>query len=183
MHAKTLIVAASLALLGTAPAAWAHDPNEHDPNQETTQSYDYNYLDAGQMERVLEVAHEIDDTATSIHRLAERNNRRPSSRENEVLVRLHELNDRAHHFHAVVESNRQDPQHTADDFQSLLDSYYAVTDSLHTMRRRPYIDRGMNHISDLLDELTAFYGVDDLHNRSGSSNGYSSHGEYRPPVH
>jgi len=38
----------------------------------------------------------------------------------------------------------------------------------------------MNHIADLLDELTAFYGVDNLQDRS--DNGFTPHGDYRPPV-
>lgn len=183
MHAKTLILAASLTLLATAPAAWAQYPREAE------QGYDYNYLDAGQMERVMEVAHEIDNTASYMSRMAERMNRRPNSRENQVVVDLHELRDRARHFHRETESYRQNPQHTADDFQVLVDSYYSASQSLRSIRRRPYLDRAMSHVANLLNELTPFYGVDYL--QAPSDNGYGDrdddyghrrHGEYRPPV-
>src|SRR5207244_11907286 len=111
--ANNLILAASLTLLGTAPAAWAQYPYR------TYRSYEYRSMESS---RMLQVVHSMDTTAQWMSRMADRNNRRPDDAEAVALDRLHDLSIRARHFEAEVSRYRQDPQHTEDDFQAVVDA-------------------------------------------------------------
>jgi uncharacterized membrane protein YccC len=180
MHPKTLILAASLTLLGTAPAAWA----QNDPPPE------HRYPDSAHIERVIGVAQDMSRTAAYMSREAERNNRRPNDAEGAMLDRLRELTTRAKHFEGTVEQFRQSPERTSEDFQALVSTFDATADALRTTNRRPYIDRGMAHIARLMDELSPYYGrTGDFRERHGyRDQGDDSHRDNnrdrdnRPPV-
>jgi hypothetical protein len=149
MKAKTLILAASLTVLGTAPAAWA----QYDRYDRSDRRYP-----EGNIERVVTEAHQIAETALSMTRQAERNNRRPDWREAEALGRLRDFASRARRFEAEVNRYRQDRRHTADDFRALVDSYNVAERALRQINGRPYIDRGMDRIAGLMDDLAPYYG-------------------------
>jgi CHAD domain-containing protein len=145
---KAILTTAAILALSLAAASQAQDRvRDH-----------ARYPEIVQMDRVAAIAREIESTADQIHRQAERNNRRPDSAEETALVNLHELSAAARHFRRQAESYRQDPNHTADDFQALLDRFYATADALNDISRRPYIDSGMSRIYRLMDELTPMYG-------------------------
>ncbi len=148
MHPKTLILAASLTLLGTAPMAWAQPgpPPEH------------RYPDSAHIERVIGMAQDMSRTAASMTREAERNNRRPNNEEAAMLDRLRELTTRTKHFQSEVERFRQSPERTAEEFQAMVATFDATADALRSTNRRPYVDRGMAHIARLMDDLSPFYG-------------------------
>jgi hypothetical protein len=166
---KRITVFAALLALSLAPALQAQYRGNRDRD-----SYRYSYPNSGQMERVAALAHEIDDVATSIRRQAERNNRRPDRDEARMLADLRELDGRASHFHAQVESYRQDPRHTADDFAALEDAFFRLGETLRYVNRRPYIDRGLDRIYPLMNELSRYYG------RSGyDRRGYDRYGQDR----
>lgn len=156
MRTTPLLAAATLAL-GLAPAAWAQRYPDYGPYSGPYSDRGYSGQSAS--ERAMILAHEVEDTAAWIHRTAERNNRRPNRAEDAMLAQLHELNDAARHFHGQVERYRQDPRHTRDDFRELVAAYRDTWDVLDYTGRRDYIDRGMQRIGYLLDELSRYYGV------------------------
>ena len=179
MHSKSLLLAASLTLLGTAPAAWAQSappaPMEH------------RYPDADHIERVIGAAQDMSRTAAAMSRDARHNNRRPNNEEAAMLDRLQELTTRAKHFETEVTQFRRSPEHTAEDFQALVTTFDATADALRTTNRRPYIDRGMAHIARLMDELSPYYGRSaDFRERHGYHDQDDDHRDHdrdnRPPV-
>lgn len=192
MNAKTLIAAASLTLLGAAPAAWAqYDRNGND-------RYDRRY-DSAQIDRVVAEAHQISETAVSMSRQAERYGRRQSGREAEALDRLRDLSNRAIHFEREVGRYRQDPRHTSADFQVMVDAFNSAERAVRRINGRPYVDRGMDRIAGYLDELAPYYGQEaGFRSRYGyrdrdrdgyrdrDRDGYRDRGDdrdgYRPPV-
>jgi hypothetical protein len=116
------------------------------------------YPDVARMERVSELAHQIDETASWIHRQFERNNRRPDWAESRAASQLHELHGAAARFHDVSESYRPTPRRTVDEFARLVQAFYATDRSLSRISRRPYVDRGMERIYVLMNELGRYYG-------------------------
>jgi hypothetical protein len=149
MRTTPLLAAATLAL-ALAPAAWAQRYPDYRPD------YRPGY---GQTDRIESLARQVEDTAAYIHHTAERNNRRPDRYESQMLAQLHELNDAARHFRHEVEGYRQDTRHTRDDFRDLVGVYRDTWNVLDNTGRRDYIDRGMQRIGYLLDELSRSYGV------------------------
>jgi hypothetical protein len=154
MYAKTLILAAGLTVLGSAPAAFAQYRPYDRPD---APGYDQRYQDYGQVTRA---ARSLQETATSMSYQAYRNNRRPNRDEAEVLQSLRDLAGRARHFQSEVGRYRRDPRHTADDFQALADSFDATASAMRSIDRRPYLDRGMARVAFFLDQLAPFYGRD-----------------------
>jgi hypothetical protein len=135
--------------------------NHQYPDQRYQNQYqDQNdrYPDAEHIDRVSELAHAIDETATYIHRQFERNNRRPNPAEAQAMEYLHALNDRAAHFHDEVESNQENPRHTVRDFAALEDAFNDAVMALRQTPRRSYVDRGMVRIYTLMNELAGYYG-------------------------
>ena len=116
------------------------------------------FPDAGHLDRVSAIAHEIDETATDIHRQYERNNRRPDRAEARAMDRLHELNVSASRFHDATESYRREPRRTARAFAALESSFNDAARSLRRVQPRPYVDRGMDRIYVLMNELGGYYG-------------------------
>ena len=135
--------------------------NQQYPDQRYQNQYqDQNdrYPDAEHIDRVSELAHAIDETATYIHRQFERNNRRPNQAEAQAMEYLHALNDRAAHFHDEVENNQENPRHTVRDFAALEDAFNDAVMALRQTPRRSYVDRGMVRIYTLMNELAGYYG-------------------------
>ena len=164
MKRTTLITAALLALL-LAPALQAQYPGYG--NRYPSRDAD-RYPDYGHMDRVSYLAHQLDETARNIYRQAARNNRRPDQYEAQMLDDLRQLAGNAAHFHDEVEGNRQNPRHTSNDFARLEQSFNQLGVTLQSVRPRPYVDRGMERIYNLMTELSRYYG----------GNGYDRWGRY-----
>jgi len=173
---RTTMIAAALLALALAPALQAQYRGNYGGNRD---SYRNAYPNSGQMERVAALAHEIDDAATAIRRQAERNNRRPDRDEARMLSDLRELDGRASHFHRQVESYRQDPRHTADDFAALEDAFFRLGDTLRYVNRRPYVDRGLDRIYGLMNELSRYYGRSSYDRRGYGWEGRDRYGDGR----
>jgi hypothetical protein len=151
---QTLILTATLAL-SLAPALQAQGYRNDDRHTI--------FPDAGHLDRTSAIAHEIDETAANIRHEFERNNRRPDRSEARTIDQLRELSFRASRFHDAVESYRREPRRTARNFAALEDAFNDAARSLRRIQPRPYVDRGMGRIYQLMDELGSYYG-----RRSGS---------------
>ena len=155
MRSTKLLTAALLALTLT-PAAWGDD-QRHD-RYGRDDRYD-RYDDRYNSGRVSDLARQLDRTASYIHREYERNNRRPSRSEERVAVRLHELEEQADRFYNQVGGHGRS-RGSDRDFQRLVNAFYAAEDSLRSIQRRGYVDRGMDQIGGILSELSRYYGRD-----------------------
>ncbi|MFY9821297.1 MAG: hypothetical protein WAM82_07940 [Thermoanaerobaculia bacterium] len=196
MKRTSLITAALLALL-LAPAAQAqYNGYQGQQGQGPDLRYPTRdngiYPDYGHMDRVAYLAHQLDDTARSIYRQASRNNRRPDPSEGQMLQDLSNLYGNAAHFHDEVEGNRQNPRHTARDFARLEQSFNQLGVTMQSVRPRPYVERGMQQIYNLMTELSRYYGGhgydrwghygrdNDRHDRDRDNHDNRDNG-YRPP--
>jgi hypothetical protein len=163
MRSSILIPMAALTLtLSVSPALQADPPSRRSPDRygdryDDRDRYDNRYDDRYDARRVASLAHEIEQTAYSIRREAERNNRRPDHWESRMLSSLRELNQEADQFHAQVESRRSDHR-SGRGFEDLVRAYRETGRVLERNDPRPYIDRGMDRIGDLLSELSGHYG-------------------------
>jgi hypothetical protein len=165
MRSSMLIPMAALTLaLSVSPALQADPPSRRSPDRygdryddRSNDRYDNRYDDRYDARRVASLAHEIEQTAYSIRREAERNNRRPDRWESRMLSALRELNQEADQFHAQVESRRSDNR-SGRDFGELVRAYRETGNVLERVDPRPYVDRGMDRIGSLLSELSGYYG-------------------------
>lgn len=176
---RTTVIATALLALSLAPALQAQRWGNRNDDRHRDR-----YPSSGQMERVAVLAHEIDDTAHSILRQAERNNRRPDRDEARMLASLRALDRRTERFHDRVEGYRRDPRRTADEFSALEAAFYEVEDALRYVQPRGYIDQGMARIHDLMNDLSRYYGRGGYGSwrRYGRDRDDDGHG-YRPPYH
>jgi hypothetical protein len=147
---------AALLALSLAPALQAQ--RRGDRNDRYDERYRDRYPNSGQMDRVTALAREIDSTAHYILREAERNNRRPDRDEARMLSSLRGLDQRTERFYERIGSYRRDPRRTADEFSALEAAFYQVEDTLGYVEPRGYVDRGMERIHDLMNELSRYYG-------------------------
>jgi hypothetical protein len=161
------MTAALLALL-LAPALQAQRPYDTPGRYDRPDGPPGSYPDFRHMDRVAYLAHQLDDTARAIYRQASRNNRRPDQYEAQMLNDLNQLYGQAAHFHDEVETNRRNPHHTANDFARLEQAFNQLGVTMQSVRPRPYIDRGMERIYNLMTELSRYYG----------GRGYSRWGHY-----
>jgi hypothetical protein len=145
MARSFLVITAALAL-GLSSTSWAD-------------SRDDRYNSYNQRSSIVGLANQVEDLAEQIHKQYARNNRRPDRDEHRALTRLRELDYRADDFYNRVRSSRQDPRYTAREFQELLRTYSATEDALYRIDRRPYVDRGMERIDDLLRQMSRYYGL------------------------
>ncbi|MFL6233802.1 MAG: hypothetical protein ACJ76N_11765 [Thermoanaerobaculia bacterium] len=186
-HTQSLILTAVLAL-SLAPALQAQPRYRHDDRNTI-------FPDAGHLDRASAIAHEIDETASQIRREFERNNRRPDRYEARAIDQLRDLNLRASRFHEATESYRRDPRRTSRSFAALEDAFNDAARSLRRVQTRPYVDRGMGRIYQLMDELGGYYGrrsgsygtwghdrYDRDHDRDNDRDHDRDRG-YRPPYH
>lgn len=152
MTALTLTLSLSSAF--QADAQSRRVPDRHDRNDRYYDRYDNRY-DA---RRVAALAEEIEQTAYFMRREAERNNRRPNQWESRMLSSLRELNQEADQFHAQADDRRVGSNRTNRDFQELIRAFRETGNILDRVDSRPYLDRGMDRIGDLLSELSGYYG-------------------------
>jgi hypothetical protein len=167
MKSSKLIPMAALALALSASSVLQADPQEH--GRRYDDRYDDRYNDryddrydgrsGGRYDsrRVAALAHEIEQTAYSIRREAERNNRRPNRWEARMLSSLRELNQEASQFHAQVEGRRYDGR-SGRDFEDLVQAYRETGYIVSRNDPRPYLDRGLERIGYLLSEISGQYG-------------------------
>ncbi len=156
---KIMIPMAALTLaLSVSPALHAQPRDRRAPDR-----YDDRYDNRGRYDtrwdarRAAALAHDIEQTAYSIRRQAEANNRRPDRREARMLSALRELNQEANQFRAQVEDRRLDNR-SRRDFEELVRAYRETSNVVDRNDPRPYIDRGMNRIASLLSELSGYFG-------------------------
>ncbi len=155
MRSKTFVTTAllTLALSSTAMAQdrWGNRyPDRYDRDR-------YDRYDSRGTQNVGALAREIEETAESIRREAERNNRRPDRNEARMLSALRELHEEADHFRDEVGGYR-DRRGSGGDLRELLRAYDFTAQSLRHVSRRPYVDRGMDRIGYLLEEISRAYG-------------------------
>lgn len=198
MKRTTTLFATSIFALALAPVLQAQGyPNQaqgYPPQAQGSPDRDHDgYPDAGRMDRVARLAHDINETATSIRRAASRTHRRPDPAEAQLLSDLFQLNRQAAHFEREAQSYRRDPRHTADDFARLESAFNQVGTSLQAVPPRPYIDRGMDRIYASMTDLSHFYGrrgyghwghhdhADDRGDRDHGDHDRDRGPEYRPP--
>jgi hypothetical protein len=180
MRSSMLIPMAALTLtLSVSPALQAQSrraPDRYDDRYDGR--YDGRY-DRGSTRRVAALAHEIEQTASSIHREAERNNRRPDRSEARMLSALHDLNEEAEDFHDRVESRHGASNGAVREFEELVRAYRETGRVLDRVDPRPYVDRGMERIGYLLSEMSGYYGRrgDYRYDRHGSDR-YGRDGRY-----
>lgn len=171
---RTTVTTALLLALSLAPALQAQyrDNRGGYPDQDRYR-HDSRY---GRGQRIDAVADEMADVAYSIRREYERNNRRPDRDEARVLADLRELDERAHHFQSQVghgSYGSRQSRHTGDDFAALEDAYFDLAESLRYISPRPYVDRGMDRIAELMREASRYYG------RDGRGSRYDRYGQGR----
>lgn len=148
---STLFVTTVLALALTT-AAVADDRDRYRSDR-----YDDHYRGDHRNSRVDVIAREIAETAAAMHREYERNNRRPDRDEARVAAALHELHEEAYQFARSSSNYRRDSRrnHGYDD---LLRSFDRTARTLEHIRPRPYVDRGMDRIWNLMSQLDRHYG-------------------------
>lgn len=165
---RTTVTAATLLLaLSLAPALQAQYRDDRDQDR---YRYDSRY---GRGQRIDAVADEIADVAYSIRREYERNNRRPDRDEARVLSDLRDLDARASRFRDQL-GYRQSRNN--GEFAALEDAYFDLAESLRYISPRPYVDRGMDRIADLMREASRYYGRD---SRGGRGSRYDRYGRGR----
>lgn len=146
---RTTAIAATLLTLSLAPALQAQYRDYRDQDR-----YD------SRRDRRTAIAHEIEDVAYSIRREYERNNRRPDREEARVLYGLRELHTRAARFEDQVDY-RSNRRNAGDEFAALENTFFELSESLRYISPRPYVDRGMDRIADLMSDLSRYYGRND----------------------
>jgi hypothetical protein len=176
---RSTVLIAILSVLSLAPALQAQRYGY--PSQDG-----YRYPNSGQMDRAAALARELENTATYIYRQYERNNRRPNRAEARVAAGLYELNQQAARLQRQIEGRgyqdgygyrnddryRQDGRYRDGGFARLEEAFFDLSDSLRYVQPRPYVDRGMDQIYGLMNELGRYYG------RSGYGKGYQGRDRY-----
>lgn len=167
MAALTLALSASSALQADPPDRRAEEHGRYDDRYDDRYNDRYNGRDRydarDDSRRIAVLAHEIEQTAYWMRREAERNNRRPDRRETRMLSALRELNREADQFHSQVEGRgydggRRNDGRSGRGFEELVRAYRETGYVLSRNDPRPYLDRGMDRIGDLLSEISGQYG-------------------------
>lgn len=177
MRSSMLIPMTALTLtLSMSPALQAQSrraPDRYDDR------YDNRYDNRYDSRRAEALAEEIERTAYFMRKEAERNNRRPDRWESRMLSVLRELNQEASQFHAQIDDRRYGSNRSDRDFQELVRAFRETGNVLDRVDPRPYLDRGMDRIGDLLSELSGYYGRRSDHrwDRRGSDR-YGRDGRY-----
>lgn len=158
---RTTLFATALLALSLAPALEAQYRGYPDRDRHDRDRYGY---DRGQSGRVSDLAREIDEAATHAYREFARNNRRPDRAEARVLSDLRQLDQRAERFRYEIRDNyrgndhRRDSRQDSRSFAALEDAFFETAESLRYIENRPYVDRGMDRIYTLLNEVSRSYG-------------------------
>lgn len=139
--------------------------------------------DRSQMAEVQAVAHELEDAARRVHRLAERSEHHYDRGERRALSALHELEESADHFHRQVERHRQNPFHTEADYRRLERAYWEAYRSFHGLHGYRHVEQSFHRVQSLMDDLNYFYTAPRGHGRGRydrhDDRNYRGHGEYR----
>ncbi|HEX6899464.1 MAG TPA: hypothetical protein VF789_07125 [Thermoanaerobaculia bacterium] len=151
MRSTTLFATTALLALSLASAAQAQYRGYPDRDYRDRYGYDRNNG------RVSDLAREIDEVATAAYREFARNNRRPNRAESRVLSDLRELDQRAEQFRYQVRDNRRGGQDSRY-FAALESAFFETAESLRYINDRPYVDRGMDRIYTLMNEVSRYYG-------------------------
>lgn len=158
MTALTLALSVSSAVQAAPQEHGRYDDRYNDRyNDRNDDRYDGRYDNRYDSRRVASLAHEIEQTAYSIRREAERNNRRPDRWESRMLAALRELNQEANQFHSQVEGRRYDNR-SGRGFEDLVQAYRETGYIVSRNDPRPYLDRGLERIGYLLSEISGQSG-------------------------
>ena len=166
---RSLIIASMLTLSLTSLTATQ-------ANAQGRYGYPDSYRGSSSVDRL---ADEIDDVAEGIYREYARNNRRPDRDERRALESLRELNVRADRFSRVMD-DRRDMRHSDREYDLLVRAFFETQESLDRISRRPYVDRGMFQIGQLLRQMDRrFDRYDDRdRGRGGRYDRYDRDGRY-----
>lgn len=147
--------------------------------------------EAGQMEKVKYLAHDLYTRANYLYDRSARYTRYASYEEHEALEDLERLSEGAHHFYEQVGRYYREPRHTEADFRNLARAYRAASYSVHDLRTYRRYYREFQSLAATMDELAYYYGgADDggrdydRHRRGydRDGRGYSGQGRrYSPP--
>ena len=163
MRSTTFISTAAL-FLGLSAAAMAQ------PSDYRRDSYRDRYPDRSRNGRVEALAREIEQTAAAMQREYDRNNRRPDRDEARVSANLRELYQEAYAFRAEVDDYRRGSRDRRDgrrDLNELFRAFDQTAESLRYIAARPYVDRGMDRMWDLLRELRRDHGYGQAYRSQG----------------
>jgi hypothetical protein len=156
MRRTTLFATTALMALSLASAAQAQYRGYPDRDYRDRDRYGHDRYDRGG--RLADLAREIDEAATYAYREFAQNNRRPDRAEARVLSDLRELDRRAEQFRYEVRDGRRDSRQDSRSFAALEDAFFETAESLRYIQDRPYVDRGMDRIYTLLNEVSRSYG-------------------------
>ena len=165
MATLTMALSASSVLQADPPDRRAEEHGRYDDRYDDRSNGRYNgrYGTRYDSQRVAGLAHEIEQTTAWMRREAERNNRRPDRWESRMLSALRELNQEADQYHTQMEGRGYDGGRRYDGrsgrgFEDLVRAYRETGYVLTRNDPRPYLDRGMDRIGDLLSEISGQYG-------------------------
>lgn len=160
---STSLISTAVLFLGLSTAAMAQ------PSDYRRDSYRDRYPDRSNG-RVEALAREIEQTAAAMQREYDRNNRRPDRDEARVSSNLRELYQEAYAFRAEVDDYRRGSRDRRDgrrDLNELFRAFDQTAESLRYIAARPYVDRGMDRMWDLLRELRRDHGYGQAHRGRG----------------
>ena len=152
---RTTTLFATTALMALSLASAAQAQYRGYPDRDNRDRGRYGYDSGG---RLTDLAREIDENATYAYREFAQNNRRPNRAEARVLSDLRELDRRAEQFRYELRDGRRDSRQDSRSFAALEDAFFETAESLRYINDRPYVDRGMDRIYTLLNELSRSYG-------------------------
>lgn len=148
MRSSLFVTVLALAL-STAAVAQDRDRYRYDDR------YQERY--GNQNNRVDVIAREIAETAAAMRREYDRNNRRPDRDEARVSAALQELHEEAYQFARYSGSYRRDSRRN-QGYDGLMRAFDHTARSLDYINRRPYVDRGMDRIWNLMSQLDRYHG-------------------------
>ena len=174
---STLFVTTVLALALTT-AAVAQDRDRYRYDDRYQDRYDDRYRGDSRNNRVDVIAREIAETAAAMQREYDRNNRRPDRDEARVSAALRELHEEAYQFARSSGSYRRDSRRN-NGYDGLVRAFDQTARSLDYINRRPYVDRGMDRIWNLMSQLDRQYGGrSDRYNRGWNNRGWNNRDRY-----
>lgn len=158
---STTLVTAALLTFGLTSATWADQWDSRRSDR---------YPDRSRNGRVEALAREIEQTAASMQREYDRNNRRPDRDETRVGSNLRELYQEAYAFRAEVDDYRRGSRDRRDgrrDLNELFRAFDQTAESLRYISSRPYVDHGMDRMWSLLRELRRDHGYGQAYRSQG----------------
>ena len=172
MRRTTLFAATTLLALSLAPALEAQ--------YRGSDRYDRDRSGYDRGGRAADLAREIDEAATYAYREFAQNNRRPDRAEARVLSDLRQLDQRAERFYYEMRDGRRDTRQNSRSFAALEEAFFETAESLRYIEERPYVDRNMDRIYSLLNQVSRSYGAGyrSGYNRWDNNRGWSRSDRY-----